>query len=313
MHGVHAFSCALELNDLRRFTAWKNLHCIANPHLPLRHSAPQGSGLVAGAVCGTFIHASISRLCFAGDVLHRQHERAVMGLCRRGQLLQQFEQGLALVPTLLDSAGDVVATQSRNRDHASHGDSRSFRKAEQSLAHGVKCRLRIADRIELVHGEDDARHAQQLRQQSVAAGLRQERHGALGGIQLGNVDQHHGSVTARGSRDHVPRVLLMAGGVGDDEFARWRGEVAVGHIDGDALLALGFQSVGEQRQIEPRPGVCSRSARAARQGIELVGQDGAAVIQQAPDQGALAVVHTACGQKTQGAGVVLKTCGAHQK
>jgi hypothetical protein len=39
------------------------------------------------------------------------------------------------------------------------------------------------------------------------------------------------------------------GGVGDDELALGRGEVAVGHVDGDALLALGAQAVGEQREV----------------------------------------------------------------
>ena len=310
LHAIHPLTSPLELNDLRVFTARKNLHRIAYADLALRHPAPQASGLVAGAVCD---ERGGVRLRLTSHILHGQHEGAVVRLCHRGQLLQQFEQGRAAVPTLLDPAGDVVATQCRNRNHASHGDSRSLGKAEQSLAHGVKRRSRIADRIELVHRKDDARHPQQLRQQGMAAGLRQQRHRAACGVEFGDVHQHHSGVAARCSRDHIARVLLVAGGVGDDELARRRGEVAVRHVDGDALLALGFQPVGQQGKIKPRAGISGRSARAAGQGIELIGQDGAAVIQQAPDQGALAVIHTACGQKTQGAGVVLKTCGAHQK
>ncbi len=48
---------------------------------------------------------------------------------------------------------------------------------------------------------------------------------------------------------HVARVLDVAGRVGDDELPQWGGEVAVGDVDGDALLALGPQAVGEQGQV----------------------------------------------------------------
>jgi len=41
--------------------------------------------------------------------------------------------------------------------------------------------------------------------------------------------------------------LLVAGRVGDDVLAAAGREVAVGDVDGDALLALGLQAVGEQR------------------------------------------------------------------
>jgi hypothetical protein len=42
----------------------------------------------------------------------------------------------------------------------------------------------------------------------------------------------------------------VAGRVGDDELARRRGEVAVGDVDRDALLALGGQAVEQQRVVE---------------------------------------------------------------
>src|SRR5256885_11974144 len=58
-----------------------------------------------------------------------------------------------------------------------------------------------------------------------------------------------GGVGAAGGGDHVARVLLMARRVADDELAAFGGEVAVGHVDGDALLAFGRQAVGQQRQV----------------------------------------------------------------
>ena len=41
----------------------------------------------------------------------------------------------------------------------------------------------------------------------------------------------------------------MARRIANDELARFGTEIAVSHIDGDALLALRAQSVGEQCQI----------------------------------------------------------------
>jgi hypothetical protein len=76
----------------------------------------------------------------------------------------------------------------------------------------------------------------------VALGLGQ--HAAAG------VDQDHGEVRGGGAGDHVARVLLVAGRVGDDEFAAVGGEEAVGDVDRDALLALGGQAVDQQREID---------------------------------------------------------------
>ena len=77
-----------------------------------------------------------------------------------------------------------------------------------------------------------------------------------------------------------------------------RGEVAVGHVDGDALLALGLQAVGQQRQVDRRAGGL------LLQRVELVGEDGAAVEQQPADQRALAVVDAAGGEEAQGSVVL---------
>ena len=70
----------------------------------------------------------------------------------------------------------------------------------------------------------------------------------------------------------------MAGGVGNDEFAFGRGEIAVGHINGNALLALGGQAVGEAGEIRVFP-FCRRLVELG----DLVGQQGFAVVQQAAD------------------------------
>ena len=68
------------------------------------------------------------------------------------------------------------------------------------------------------------------------------------------VDQDDARRRRSTRRCHVARVLHVAGRVGDDELAPLGGEVAVGDVDGDALLALGREAVGEEREVDaPSP------------------------------------------------------------
>ena len=67
----------------------------------------------------------------------------------------------------------------------------------------------------------------------------------------------------------------MPWGVSDDEFAFWGAEIAVGHINGDALFAFGFQSIGQTGQIQ------SAACAAFVKLCHLVGEQGLAVVQQA--------------------------------
>ena len=67
---------------------------------------------------------------------------------------------------------------------------------------------------------------------------------------LAGIQQDDGQVCRRGTGDHVARVLLVAGRVGNDELALFGREEAVGDIDGDALLALGRQAIDQQRKVQ---------------------------------------------------------------
>ena len=134
--------------------------------------------------------------------------------------------------------------------------------------------------LELLGGHDDVADAQQRRQERVALGLLEHA--------LARVDEHDGRLRGRGAGDHVARVLHVAGRVGEDEAPPRGGEVAVGDVDGDPLLALGAQAVGEQREVDRAVAV----APAAGLGhvLELVGEHGLGVVEQAADQRRLAVV-----------------------
>src|SRR5439155_17936589 len=96
----------------------------------------------------------------------------------------------------------------------------------------------VVDQVHLVHAQHEVRDPQQRGDEGVAPALLQH--------PLARVDEDEGEIRGGGPGDHVAGVLHVAGGVGDDELAPGGGEVAVGDVDGDALLALGAQPVGEQ-------------------------------------------------------------------
>src|SRR5258708_2500984 len=135
------------------------------------------------------------------------------------------------------------------------------------------------------------RDAEQGADEGVTLGLRHD--------PLAYVDQDDREVRRGGARDHVARVLLVTGRVGDDEAPLGGGEVAVGDVDRDALLALGAQAVGQQRQVDE---VLTLALAGLLDVRELVRQHLLAVVEQPPDQRALAVVDRARGGEPQQVG-----------
>src|SRR5713226_6802692 len=88
----------------------------------------------------------------------------------------------------------------------------------------------------------------------------------------------------------------MPGRVGDDEFAARGREIPVSHVDGDALLTFGTQTIGEQRKID-RPRGAVEAALLHRS--ELIFVDGLGIVQEAPDQSRLAVIDAPRGGEAQ--------------
>src|SRR4051812_32122456 len=178
----------------------------------------------------------------------------------------------------------VVAVQRADRDELDALEA-DVRSELADLPHGIVERLLgVADEVHLVDGHDHVANPQQRGDRGVAAAL-------LGQPRAG-VDEQQREVRGGGAGDHVARVLLVAGAVGEDEAPARRRERAVGDVDRDALLALGAQAVGEQREVEP--------VDAALLDVrELVGEHGLGVIEQAADQRRLAVVDAAGGGEAQ--------------
>ena len=90
----------------------------------------------------------------------------------------------------------------------------------------------------------------------------------------------------------------MARRVGDDEAAAVGGKKAVGHINGDALLAFGLQAIHQQREINPFA-LSAITLRFRFQRPQLIVENLLGLIQHPPDQAGFAVVHAAAGDEAQ--------------
>jgi hypothetical protein len=91
----------------------------------------------------------------------------------------------------------------------------------------------------------------------------------------------------------------VPGRVGDDERAPRRREVAVRDVDGDALLALGAQAVGDRGEVG------GAVAPVAVQRVERVLEDQLGVQQQPADERRLAVVDRPRGREPDELGLAL--------
>ena len=116
--------------------------------------------------------------------------------------------------------------------------------------------------------------AQQIGDESMAAGLFDDT--------LAGIDENDGQIRGAGSGDHVARVLNVARGVRDDEFPLGSGEIAVGNINGDALLALCFQAIREQREVHV---FIAAAFGKAFHGFDLILEGVFGIVEQAADEG----------------------------
>ena len=121
---------------------------------------------------------------------------------------------------------------------------------------------------------------------------------------LARVDEDERAIGGGCARHHVARVLLVARRVGDDVLARVGREEAIGDVDRDALLALGGETVEQQRKVE-LVALCAHAARVDLERRQLVLEQELRLVQQAADQRALAVVDAAARDEPQEALVLV--------
>ncbi len=188
------------------------------------------------------------------------------------------------------SAGQIFARQRRQRNALHLADAQL--RGERGVAFcdvGEHLRV-VVHQVHLVDRQHHMPDAQQRHDVAMPAGLRQQA--------LARIHQHHRHIGSRRAGGHVARVLLVPGAIGHDEFPPVCIEIAVGHIDGDALLAFGRQPIHQQCIVDA-PALGAMPSAVAFQRGKLIVEQALAVVQQPPDQRALAVVHTAAGDEAQ--------------
>ena len=145
----------------------------------------------------------------------------------------------------------------------------------------------IFDQVHFIDRKHKIPNAHQSANAGVTAGLHQH---ALRGVH-----QNHRQIGEGSPHRHIAGVFLMAGGVRHNKAAAVRGEITVGHIDRDPLLALGHQAV-QQKGIVDRPAAAAYLT-VQQERLLLIGIQQLGIVKDMPDQGRFSVIHTAAGNK----------------
>ena len=202
------------------------------------------------------------------------------------------DQRFSVIPRRLGRgrSRDIVTLKARDRNGSETFDSNLVSKGliiGNDLVEGV---LAVIDKIHLVHRQHQMLDAEQMRE--IAVPPRLDEH------TLARIDKDNRQISGRGARDHIARILLMTRSIGDNELALFGCEEAVGNVDCYALLALGRQSVDQQCEVNFVALRALRLAVGLKRG-QLIFKDHLAVIQQPPDQRALAIIHAAAGDEAE--------------
>ncbi len=153
--------------------------------------------------------------------------------------LEMAQQRMALIPRhVLAPVDDVVTGECAHREERDVPESDLRRELLELGADLLEAGFGVADEVHLVHTDHEVRDPEQGGEKRMPAGLFD--HPGTG------VDQDDREVDVRRAGDHVPGVLHVPRAVRDDEGTSRGREVPPRHVDGDALFALGAQTIGEQ-------------------------------------------------------------------
>ena len=211
--------------------AWQHDHLVAGPHYAAGHGAGIAAvvGMLGGLRPDDVLHREphVDEVAVAGDVdvlemaQQRRTRRTTAPCPTWSPRCRRWSADIGMVVTSWTPAG--------RRRRGTRRGSRSNRSWSQSM------------RSILLTASTMCCTPQQRGQEGVPAGLLEQ--------PVAGVDEHDHQLCGGCAGHHVAGVLDVARGVGDDEFPLGRGEVAVGDVDGDALLAFGAQPVGDQREV----------------------------------------------------------------
>src|SRR5262245_34544782 len=120
----------------------------------------------------------------------------------------------------------------------------------------------------------------------------------LGQDSFAGINEQNREIGTGRASCHVAGILLMAWRIGNDERPLWCGNITVGNIDGDSLLALGLKPVHKQREVDI-VGVSAVLLRVALKCRELIVENEALLIKQAANERRFAIVDRAASKQPQ--------------
>ena len=222
-------------------------------------------------------------------VLHWEAEETAHRLMTHRNGLQIAQQGRSLIPrSLITLVHHVVAILGADRDEHHVLDIQCLRHL---LVVGNNLIIYIFTEINQVHLVDshqDMRYAEQRRNIAVTHGLLQHA--------VARIDEDDAQIGSAGTRHHVAGILNMSRSIGDDKLALWCGEIAVSHIDGDALFALGTETIREQSQVHL---FITAALACSLHRLQLVFENRLAIIKQSSYQSTLSIVHAARSREAE--------------
>ena len=227
----------------------------------------------------------------AQNVLHRVTEIGVVAVQVDGHRLKEVEERRTGVPRrTLALFHHVIAVEGGKGDAHHVADAQRTDEAHIFIDYRVKYLLVETDEVHLIDRQDNMMDTEEGDEERVAA--------CLGDDTRASVHEDDGKVGRRAAGNHVAGILLVPRRVGDDKLAVVGREVAVSHVDGDALLALGLETVEEEGVVNMVARI-THTLAVALEGNQLVFVEFLAVEKQSTDQGRFTVIDGAGGEEAE--------------
>ena len=222
-------------------------------------------------------------------ILYRETEEIAHRLMTYRNGLQIVQQGRSLIPrSLLTLVHHVVAILGADRDKHHVLDIQCLRHLLVVGNNLVVYIFTEINQVHLVDSHQDMWYAEQRRNITVAHGLLQ--------YTMTCINQNDAQVGSTSTRYHVAGILNMSRSIGDDKLALRCGEIAVSHIDGDALFTLSTETIREQSQVHF---LITAALASSLHRLQLVFENRLAVIKQSSYQSTLSIVHAARSREAE--------------
>ena len=140
------------------------------------------------------------------------------------------------------SFNDVVAFQRGHRQEINVINFEFSSERRVIIFNFFKNFFRIINQVHFINANNEMFNSEQAGDEGVAFGLR---HNAVP-----RVNKNHGEVAARRAGRHISCVLFVPRRIGDNKISFVSRKISVSDVDSNPLLALGFQSVGEERGVK---------------------------------------------------------------